>query len=109
MRQVTRLAEKPNGFLAEISDVGEVTARAVVLATGVAYRRLGVPELEALTSAGVYYGASVSEAHGLTDRDACVVGGGNSAGQAVLHLARYCRQVSIVIRGDRSSRACRAT
>ncbi|WP_132300380.1 FAD-dependent oxidoreductase [Kribbella sp. VKM Ac-2568] len=100
MRQVTRLEEKPNGFLAEISDVGEVTARAVVLATGVAYRRLGVPELEALTSAGVYYGASVSEAHGLTDRDACVVGGGNSAGQAVLHLARYCRQVSIVIRGE---------
>jgi thioredoxin reductase (NADPH) len=100
MRQVTRLEEKPDGFLAEISDVGAVTARAVVLATGVAYRRLGVPELEALTGAGVNYGASVSEAHGLTDRDACVVGGGNSAGQAVLHLARYCRQVSIVIRGE---------
>src|SRR5215207_7387506 len=100
MRQVTRLEKKAGGFLAEIGDVGEVTARAVVLATGVSYRRLGVPELEALTGAGVYYGASVSEAHGLTDRDACVVGGGNSAGQAVLHLARYCRQVSIVIRGE---------
>lgn len=100
MRQVTRLEQNSGGFLAEIGDVGEVTARAVVLATGVAYRRLGVPELEALTSAGVYYGASVSEAHGLTGREACVVGGGNSAGQAVLHLARYCRQVSIVIRGE---------
>lgn len=99
MRQVNRLEQKAGGFLAEISDIGEVTARAVVLATGVAYRRLGVPELEALTSAGVYYGASVSEAHGLTDRDACVVGGGNSAGQAVLHLGRYCRQVTLVIRG----------
>ena len=100
MRQVTRLEQKADGFLAEISDVGQVTARAVVLATGVSYRRLGVPELEALTSAGVYYGASVSEAHGLTGRDACVVGGGNSAGQAVLHLARYCRQVTLVIRGQ---------
>jgi thioredoxin reductase (NADPH) len=99
MRQVDRLEPKAGGFLAEISDIGEVTARAVVLATGVSYRRLGVPELEKLTSAGVYYGASVSEAHGLTDRDACVVGGGNSAGQAVLHLARYCRQVTLVIRG----------
>jgi len=48
----------------------------------------------------VYYGASVSEAHGLMNRDACVVGGGNSAGQAVLHLARYCRQVLLVIRGE---------
>jgi len=48
---------------------------------------------------GVYYGASVSEAHGLKGLDACVVGGGNSAGQAVLHLARYCRHVTLVIRG----------
>ena len=99
MRQVTRLEPSADGFVAQVSDVGEVTARAVVLATGVAYRRLGVPELEALTGAGVYYGASVSEAHGLKDRDACVVGGGNSAGQAVLHLARYCRRVTLVIRG----------
>jgi thioredoxin reductase (NADPH) len=99
MREVTRLKEQGNDFLAEIKDVGEVTARTVVLATGVSYRRLGVPDLEALSGAGVYYGASVSEAHGLTDLDAVVVGGGNSAGQAVLHLARYCRQVTLVVRG----------
>ncbi|GAA1568006.1 FAD-dependent oxidoreductase [Kribbella sancticallisti] len=100
MRQVDRIEPMEHGFRAEIGEVGEVSAKAVVLATGVAYRRLGVPDLEALAGAGVYYGASVSEAHGLTGRDACVVGGGNSAGQAVLHLARYCRQVSLVIRGD---------
>jgi thioredoxin reductase (NADPH) len=79
--------------------VGEVSARAVVLAAGVSYRRLGVPELEALSGAGVYYGASVSEAHALIGRQAVVVGGGNSAGQAVLHLARYCEQVTLVVRG----------
>jgi len=70
------------------------------LATGVSYRRLGIEPLEALVGAGVFYGASISEAQGLRDRDAIVVGGGNSAGQAALHLARYARQVTIVVRGE---------
>ena len=100
MREVVRLDRKGDGFLAEIGGVGEVTARTVVLATGVSYRRLGIPALEALAGAGVYYGASVSEAHALTGLHAVVVGGGNSAGQAVLHLARYCEQVTLVVRGD---------
>jgi len=99
MRSIERLEKRGDHFVATIGDVGEVTARAVVLATGVSYRRLDVPSLEKLMGTGVYYGASVSEAHGLKDRDACVVGGGNSAGQAVLHLARYCRLVTLVIRG----------
>ncbi|MFF0268550.1 FAD-dependent oxidoreductase [Kribbella sp. NPDC004536] len=100
MRTVRQLERRDGRFHAVIGDVGEVTARAVVLATGVSYRRLDVPSLERLVGNGVYYGASVSEAHGLKDRDACVVGGGNSAGQAVLHLARYCRHVLLVIRGE---------
>jgi thioredoxin reductase (NADPH) len=99
MREVVRIEEKDGEFLAEIADVGEVTARTVVLATGVSYRRLGVPALEALSGSGVYYGASVSEAHALTGLHAMVVGGGNSAGQAVLHLARYCDLVTLVVRG----------
>jgi len=98
MREIVALEQRGDRFHAEIGEIGEVTTRAVVLATGVSYRRLGVPALEALAGAGVYYGASVSEAHGLTGLDACVVGGGNSAGQAVLHLARYCRRVTLVIR-----------
>ncbi|NUR94207.1 MAG: FAD-dependent oxidoreductase [Kribbellaceae bacterium] len=100
MRTVGQLERRDGRFHAVIDDVGEVTARAVVLATGVSYRRLDVPALEQLVGNGVYYGASVSEAHGLKGRDACVVGGGNSAGQAVLHLARYCRHVLLVIRGE---------
>jgi thioredoxin reductase (NADPH) len=100
MRTVEQIEKRDGEFRAVIGDVGEVTARAVVLATGVTYRRLNVPSLETLMGNGVYYGASVSEAHGLMNRDACVVGGGNSAGQAVLHLARYCRRVLLVIRGE---------
>ena len=85
-------------FRVTVSDVGEVRARAVLLATGVAYRRLGVPTLEALAGSGVYYGANVSEAHGLAGAHTVIVGGGNSAGQAALHLQRYAADVAIVVR-----------
>jgi thioredoxin reductase (NADPH) len=99
-RCVTQLVPEPDteSFLATVSDVGQVRARAVVLSTGVAYRRLGVPSLEDLSGSGVYYGANVSEAHGLTGASAVIVGGGNSAGQAALHLNRYAGSVAIVIR-----------
>ncbi len=100
MREVTRLAPAGDGHVATIADVGDVRARTVVLATGVSYRRLGVPEVEAFTGAGVFYGANVSQAHALKGLHAVVVGGGNSAGQAVLHLDRYCQQVTLVVRGD---------
>jgi len=103
MRRVTAIepTTDANGlpwFRASVSDVGEVRARAVLLATGVAYRRLGVPSLEALSGSGVYYGANVSEAHGLAGAHTVIVGGGNSAGQAALHLQRYAADVTVVIR-----------
>jgi len=97
-REVTTVRPVDGGFLATLADVGDVTATTVVLASGVSYRRLGIPDLEALTGAGVYYGASVSEAHGLTGLHAVVVGGGNSAGQAALHLQRYAAHVTLVVR-----------
>ena len=77
---------------------GEVRARAVVVATGVAYRRLGVDPIEELVGLGVHYGAAVSAAPEMEDRDVFVVGGGNSAGQAALHLARYARSVTLLVR-----------
>jgi len=64
----------------------------------VSYRRLGVPELEALVGLGVYYGAATSAAREMTGRDVFVVGGGNSAGQAAVHLAHYARSVTVVVR-----------
>jgi len=86
-------------FRVRVSDGSTVTARSVVLACGVSYRRLGVPSVEAFTGHGVYYGASVTAAHALTGLTAAVAGGGNSAGQAVLQLARYCPRVHLVVRG----------
>jgi thioredoxin reductase (NADPH) len=77
---------------------GEVRARAVVIATGVAYRRLGVDPVEELVGLGVHYGAAVSAAPEMEDRDVFVVGGGNSAGQAALHLSRYARSVTLLVR-----------
>lgn len=100
-RSVDRLEAVGGAFRAAVSGDGSVTARAVVLASGVAYRRLGVPTVEAFTGRGVYYGASVSAAHALTGLSAAVAGGGNSAGQAVLQLARYCREVHLIVRGPR--------
>ncbi|HEX2589672.1 MAG TPA: FAD-dependent oxidoreductase [Gaiellales bacterium] len=83
-----------------IADGPAVSARAVILATGASYRRLGIPSLEALIGAGVFYGGPVSEAPTLAGKDVFVVGGGNSAGQAALHLARYARQVTLVVRAS---------
>ena len=77
----------------------KVEARAVVIACGVTWRRLGVPELEALVGAGVFYGAAGAEARAMAGQDVYVIGAGNSAGQAALHLARYAATVTMVVRG----------
>jgi thioredoxin reductase (NADPH) len=100
MREVDKLTREGRLFVAHVAGVGSVRAKAVVVSTGVSYRRLGVESLEALSGKGVYYGANVTAAHALTGLDAVVVGGGNSAGQAALHLARYCARVTVVIRGE---------
>jgi thioredoxin reductase (NADPH) len=76
----------------------DIAARSVVIATGVSYRRLDVPSLEALLGVGVFYGAAVSEAHAVEGEHVFVAGGGNSAGQAALHLARYAAQVTMLVR-----------
>jgi thioredoxin reductase (NADPH) len=93
--------ERANGRLrVKLSEHGPVTARAVILAPGATYGRLGVPELEELSGAGVFYGGPASEAHGLKRMEVYVVGGANSAGQAALHLARYASQVTLVVRSQ---------
>ena len=93
--------EERNGRHVVRTDGGaEVAARAVVLALGVEYRRLDAPGLTELEGAGVFYGASMSEAQALAGESVYIVGGGNSAGQAALHLARYACKVRILVRGD---------
>jgi thioredoxin reductase (NADPH) len=92
----TGLEARGSDRMVRLSDGGEVAARAVILATGVAWRRLGVPALEALAGSGVFYGAAGTEARAMRGEDVFVVGAGNSAGQAALHLARFAASVTIV-------------
>jgi thioredoxin reductase (NADPH) len=98
MQRATRLARERDGIVVTLNTGGVVVARAVVLAMGASYRRLGVPPLEALRGAGVYYGAAASEAPLVSGQEVYVVGGANSAGQAAVHLARYARRVTLVVR-----------
>ena len=80
------------------SNCAEIATGAVVLAMGVSYRRLGIPALDELVGQGVFYGASASEAERFTGRSVFVVGAGNSAGQAAVHLAAHARKVTILLR-----------
>jgi thioredoxin reductase (NADPH) len=100
------LAQRATGLRADgrrrlvrLSGGTEVAAEAVVVASGVSWRRLGVPRLEALVGAGVFYGAAGSEARAMEGQQVYVVGAGNSAGQAALHLAKYAASVTLVVRG----------
>ncbi len=100
MHDATGIRREGDRIYIALSDGGEVSAPAVILATGATYHRLGVPELETLVGAGVFYGGPASEAPTTVDEDVYVVGGANSAAQAALHLAEYARQVTLVVRGE---------
>ncbi len=91
-------AEGPYRVLS-LSDGTEVSCRVLLVTTGVAYRRLDVSGADALTGAGIYYGAAMTEALSCRDEEVHLIGGGNSAGQAALHFARYARHVTILCRG----------
>jgi thioredoxin reductase (NADPH) len=82
------------------ADGSRLRARAVVIATGVSWRRIGVPRLESLVGAGVFYGAAGAEADAVAGEHVVVVGGGNSAGQAAVHLAKRAARVTIVVRRE---------
>jgi thioredoxin reductase (NADPH) len=99
MNRATALEHDGGQFGLSLQDGRRVSSPVVILATGASYRRLGVPSLEALSGAGVFYGGPAAVAHAFTGRDTFVAGGGNSAGQAVLHLADYARRVVLLIRG----------
>ncbi len=102
MQRVTSLSREAGPIRLALSDFPDLSARAVILATGAAYHRLEIANLEALArkGAGVFYGGPAAEAPAMAERDVFIVGGANSAGQAALHLAEYARRVTIVVRGD---------
>ncbi|HET9234869.1 MAG TPA: FAD-dependent oxidoreductase [Candidatus Eisenbacteria bacterium] len=94
------LAERGSERVVGLKGGLEVTSRVVVIATGVSYRMLDVPGLAEWNGRGVFYGASASEAPSLVNEHVHVVGGGNSAGQAALYLARFAAHVTILVRSD---------
>jgi thioredoxin reductase (NADPH) len=97
-RQAARI-RRADPYRAVVLDDGrEVYAGAVILATGVQYRRLEAEGMDELAGAGVYYGAASTEAAAMSDARVVVVGGANSAGQAALHLARYADEVVLLVR-----------
>ena len=83
-----------------LSDGTELSCHALLIATGVSVRTLDVPGIEAVTGAGVYYGAALTEAVHYRDQHVFVIGGANSAGQGAMFFSRYARQVTMVVRGD---------
>ena len=98
-REVVDITLGDEQHTVSISGGPDVSARSIVLAMGVSYKRLPVPALAELEGVGVFYGSSPSEARQFTDGEVYVVGGANSAGQAAVHLARYARRVTLVVRG----------
>jgi thioredoxin reductase (NADPH) len=98
MRDAAGLTRSEDRLQLAVGDIGSISAAAVVLATGVSYRRLGIAALDELVGSGVFYGAATSESRGLEEEHVFVVGGGNSAGQAAMHLCRYARQVTLLVR-----------
>jgi thioredoxin reductase (NADPH) len=98
-QSATALGVRGAERLLRLSDGGEIAARSVLVATGMAWRRLGVPRLEELRGAGVFYGASGAEAIATSGQEVFVVGAGNSAGQAAVHLSRYAASVTVLVRG----------
>ncbi|WP_329484562.1 NAD(P)/FAD-dependent oxidoreductase [Kribbella sp. NBC_01484] len=97
---MTELSQTPGGFRVRLDDEQDVAARAVVIASGVQYRRLGIPGVAEFEGRGVYYAATELEARACFGRNVVVVGGANSAGQAALFLAQQANQVHILIRRD---------
>ncbi|MFF0061751.1 FAD-dependent oxidoreductase [Streptomyces sp. NPDC005279] len=107
-QQAIALERRGDRPVVHMLDGSEVSARAVLIATGADWRRLGVPGLEALVGSGVFYGTAVGESRAMRDQDVFIVGAGNSAGQAAVHLAKHARTVTLVVRGDSLAKSASA-
>jgi thioredoxin reductase (NADPH) len=88
-----------------LTDGTEISCHALLIATGVSYRKLDAPGVERLTGAGVYYGAAITEALACRDKDVFIVGAGNSAGQAAVYLSKYASSVTMLVRGGSLARS----
>jgi thioredoxin reductase (NADPH) len=100
MCEVQGLRSSGDRLYLTTSTSNEISTGVVVLAMGVSYRNLGVPALDPLVGQGVFYGATASEAERFSGRSVYVVGAGNSAGQAAVHLASHAASVTVLVRRD---------
>ena len=99
-REVTSLRVDGDYRIVRLDDEYEISARAVLIATGVSYHLLDVPGADELTGAGIYYGATSIDARNCVDEEVYLVGAGNSAGQAAIAFAEYARGVTMIVRGS---------
>jgi thioredoxin reductase (NADPH) len=99
-QEVTGIRLNEHYKVLTLADGSEVSCHALLVASGVQYRKLDAPGVEPLTGAGIYYGAAITEALSTRGQDVIVVGGGNSAGQAAMYLSGFARQVTILVRGQ---------
>jgi thioredoxin reductase (NADPH) len=98
-RRLADITSDGQGYVAHLSDSTAVRSRAMLIASGVYWRRLEAPGIEELLGSGVYYGAGPSEAVTCSGCRVAIVGGGNSAGQAVIRFSRYAAHVTLLVRG----------
>jgi len=103
--EVTGLKARGSARVLQLADGGEIGAHSIVLATGVAYRRLDAPGLDELNGRGVFYGAAATEAVNCQGANVFLVGGANSAGQAAVYFSRYAGSVTLLVRGDSLARS----
>ena len=103
--EVTGLKVRGSARVLQLADGSEIGAHAIVLATGVAYRRLDAPGLDELSGRGVFYGAAATEAVNCQGADVFLVGGANSAGQAAVYFSRYARSVTLLVRAESLARS----
>jgi thioredoxin reductase (NADPH) len=99
-RRLSDITRDGRGYVAGLSDGATVRSRSMLLASGVDWRRLDVPGIDELLGSGVYYGAGPSEALTCSGCRVAIVGGGNSAGQAVIRFSRYSAHVTLLVRGS---------
>jgi thioredoxin reductase (NADPH) len=98
-REARRLEARGTDRVVALADGTEIVAKSVLIATGAVYRRLGIPEIERFTGAGIFY-IVPNDVRFVEGKDVYVAGAGNSTGQGVVHLARYARNVTLLVRGD---------
>lgn len=99
-QQVTAVHVEGPSRIVKLAAGSDVGCKALLIATGVSYRKLNVPGAERLQGRGVYYGSAMTEARSSKDEDVYIIGGANSAGQAAMYFAKWARRVVMLVRGE---------